>query len=257
MRVTVCQLPSDVHQLDAEWNRLVEHCRQERSELVLLPEMPFSRWLAASAEVDQSAWMSAVVQHDSWRKALVDLAPATVVSTQPVVRDEANHNEGYVWSEADGYRPGHLKYYLPNEPGFWEAEWYERGPKVFAPVVTAGLSLGFLICTELWFTEHARSYAKQGLQILAAPRATGLSSADKWLAGGRVAAVMSGAFCLSSNRAGIGGDGFEWGGQGWIIEPEEGQVLGLTTDDEPFVTVDIDLEVAATAKTTYPRYVPE
>jgi N-carbamoylputrescine amidase len=68
---------------------------------------------------------------------------------------------------------------------------------------------------------------------------------------------MSGAFCLSSNRSGIGGDGFEWGGQGWIIEPEEGQVLGLTTDDEPFVTVDIDLEVAATAKTTYPRYVPE
>jgi N-carbamoylputrescine amidase len=201
--------------------------------------------------------MSTVVEHDSWRKALVDLAPATVISTQPVVRDGANHNEGFVWSAADGFRPGHLKYYLPNESGFWEADWYERGPKVFDPVVTEGVSIGLLICTELWFTEHARAYAKQGLQILAAPRATGLSSSDKWMAGGRAAAVMSGAFCLSSNRSGTGGDGFEWGGQGWIIEPEEGEVLGLTTDDEPFVTVDIDLEVAATAKTTYPRYVPE
>ncbi|MEA2001937.1 MAG: carbon-nitrogen hydrolase family protein [Actinomycetota bacterium] len=257
MRVTVCQLPDNVHQLDAEWSRLVEHCRRERSELVLLPEMPFSRWLAASQEVDQSAWMSGVVEHDSWRKALTDLVPAIVIATQPVLRDETNHNEGFVWSAAGGYRPGHLKYYLPNESGFWEAEWYERGPKDFSSIVTEGLSIGFLICTELWFTEHARAYAKQGLQILATPRATGLASADKWLAGGRAAAVMSGAFCLSSNRDGTGTDGFEWAGQGWIIEPEDGDVLGLTTDDEPFVTVDIDLDVAAVAKTTYPRYVRE
>jgi N-carbamoylputrescine amidase len=84
-----------------------------------------------------------------------------------------------------------------------------------------------------------------------------MASSGKWLAGGRAAAVMSGAFCLSSNRSGIDATGFEWGGHGWIIEPEEGDVLAVTDRGQPFVTVDIDLAVADTAKRTYPRYVTE
>ena len=53
---------------------------------------------------------------------------------------------------------------------------------------------------------------------------------------------MSGAFCLSSNRSGVDASGFEWGGRGWIIEPEEGEVLGLTSPQRPFLTIDVDLD---------------
>jgi len=83
-----------------------------------------------------------------------------------------------------------------------------------------------------------------------------MASADKWLAGGRAAAVMCGAFCLSSNRGGLDINGMEWAGQGWIIEPD-GEILGLTSLEDPFVTVDIDLQTAEKAKKTYPRYVLE
>lgn len=44
------------------------------------------------------------------------------------------------------------------------------------------------------------------------------------------------------------------GGQGWIIGPD-GEVLGMTSSEQPFVTVDIDLSLADRAKDTYPRYV--
>lgn len=84
-----------------------------------------------------------------------------------------------------------------------------------------------------------------------------MASVDKWIAGGRAAAVISGAYCLSSNRGGIDQHGFEWAGTGWIIEPEEGDVLALTSLEHPFVTLDIDLTIAENAKRTYPRYVPE
>ncbi len=257
MRVTVCELSNDRSTLEGQWADLISHCRQERSELVLLPEMPFSPWLAATDAVDQSAWMSAVIEHESWRKAFVDLVPRTVLCTDPVVDDGTNYNEAYVWSAVGGYRAAHRKYYLPDEPGFWEARWYQRGSKEFG-VIDAGVArIGFLLCTEMWFTEHARSYARQGVEILAVPRATGLESADKWVAGGRAAAVMSGAFCLSSNRGGADASGFVWGGHGWIIEPQEGEVLGATSAEEPFLTIDIDLDVAKHAKTSYPRYVIE
>lgn len=257
MRVTVCELSNRREELEEQWSGLGEHVRTNRSDLVLLPEMPFSPWLAAAKEPSQSSWMSAVIEHESWRKAFTDLVPATVLGADPVVDTGSNYNEAYVWSAVGGYRPVHRKYYLPDEPGFWEAHWYERGPKEFR-VVDAGIAkVGFLLCTEMWFTEHARGYAREGIEVLAVPRATGLSSADKWIAGGRSAAVMSGAFCLSSNRGGTDKSGFEWGGHGWIIEPEEGDVIGVTTTREPFLTTDIDLAVAEQAKSSYPRYVIE
>jgi len=46
------------------------------------------------------------------------------------------------------------------------------------------------------------------------------------------------------------------GGQGWIVGPD-GQVLGLTSRERAFVTVEIDLREAERAKQTYPRYVLE
>jgi N-carbamoylputrescine amidase len=88
------------------------------------------------------------------------------------------------------------------------------------------------------------------------PRATLAPSADKWLAGGRAAAVVSGAYCVSSNFTGpTAGDLDPWGGLGWIIEPEEGGVLATTSEDAPFRTIEIDRAVADAAKRTYPRYV--
>ncbi|MBW3577981.1 MAG: carbon-nitrogen hydrolase family protein [Actinobacteria bacterium] len=112
-----------------------------------------------------------------------------------------------------------------------------------------------LLCTELWFTEHARSYARQGVELLAVPRATERGSLEQWTVAGRAAALLSGAFCVSSNRAGSTA-GIDWAGGGFIIDPH-GEVLALTTDVQPAVTCDIDLTAAARAKSTYPRTVPE
>jgi N-carbamoylputrescine amidase len=257
MRITVCELTFDQGRLPEAWEALADHCRRERSELVVLPEMPFSDWLAATPDRDQAAWERTVADHDRWMGRLGELGAAVVVGSAPVVDAGANHNEAFTWTPAAGRQAAHLKRYLPDEPGFWEARWYERGPAEFALVPTEVASVGFLLCTEMWFTEHARAYARGGIEVLASPRATGIASRDKWIAGGRAAAVMSGAFCAGSNRSGTAADGFTWGGAGWIIEPEEGEVLGVTTADEPFLTIDVDLGVAAKAKSTYPRYVEQ
>ena len=156
MRVTVCELSNTRHSLESQWVDLVDHCRQHRSELVVLPEMPFSPWLAKSDVADQSSWMSAVIEHESWRKAYVNLLPAAVLCADPIVDNGVNYNEAYVWSAIGGYQAAHRKYYLPDESGFWEAHWYERGPKEFVAQDIAETRVGFLLCTEMWFTEHAR-----------------------------------------------------------------------------------------------------
>jgi N-carbamoylputrescine amidase len=254
MKITVCELSNDPDRLEREWIELAGHVRAAGSELLVLPEMPFHPWVARSKEAAPGVWRKAVQAHDNWLQRLTELAPATVVGTRPVIQQGRHFNEGFIWEPESGYRGVHQKYYLPDEAGFWEASWYERGPFEFATARCGPASAGFLICSEIWFSEHARFYGKKGIHLLLCPRATPLSSADKWVAGGRTAAVVSGAFCLSSNFHNSNTPEIEWGGTGWIIEPEEGRVLGLTSADEPFLTLDIDLRVAEAAKKTYPRY---
>lgn len=262
LRVTVCQLPNDFTAFEDAWRRLIEHARDQRSDLVLLPEMPFSPWLASTKTVDSAAWDAAVADHDRWFAQLGELGAATVLTSKPMVERGTRYNQAVVWHQPSGQADGdelpfiHRKQYLPDEPGFYEASWYTRGNAGFGVAEAGGIRLGFAICTELWFLGRARAYAIGGLQLLACPRATYASSSDKWLAGGRTAAVVSGAYCLSSNFDGPAAEG-AWGGTGWIIEPEEGEVLAVTSAEQPFATVEVDLGVADRAKKTYPRYVDD
>ena len=227
MRVTVCELSNDVDALEQDWQALVDHVRKRESDFVVLPEMPFYPWIASTRQVDASLWEEAVVAHEEWLARFPELATLGVMGTRPIVRDGRRLNEGFVWTSDGGYHPVHAKVYLPDEAGFWEASWYDPGPSDFEVVEVNGVRLGFLICTEMWFHAHARSYAAQEIDLLCVPRATPLSSVAKWIAGGRTTAVVSGAFCLSSNRW-SSNNGIVWGGAGWIVEPEEGRLLGMT-----------------------------
>jgi N-carbamoylputrescine amidase len=253
MRATVCQLNDEARSFGADWAALRRHVEQEKPDLILLPEMPFATWFATEQEFSQPSWDAAVREHARWKERLSDLAPATVLSTEPVEREGRRLNEAFVWS-AGHAASAHHKRYLPEEAGFWEASWYDRGDGVFAPTQAAGASVGFQICTELWTLEESRKYGLAGADIIAAPRATPQSSVERWMIAGRAAALLAGAFCLSSNRCGPSRGGFAFGGAGWIIDPE-GAVLAVTSEAEPFVTREIDLDAARAAKSTYPRYV--
>lgn len=250
-RVTVSQMPAGGY-TDPEWRRLVGHVDDAESDLVVLPEMPFYRWVPASDDVDEREWDAAVAAHDEWIARLDDLAPAAVASSRPVIRDGSRLNEGFVWDAERGYRAVHHKAHLPDDPGFREASWYDAGPESFELADVAGVSVGFLICTELWAMERAREYGQSGANLVLTPRATGATTMDKWLAGGRTAAVVSGAFSVSANRAGANG-AVDFGGGSWCFGPD-GEQLAITSADEPNVTVTINPADAETAQETYPRY---
>jgi N-carbamoylputrescine amidase len=255
-KVTVCELADDVHRFEEQWQALTEHVARQRSQLVLLPEMPFSDWFSRLPEFNLVVWRTALAAHDTWLARLPELAPAIVLSSRPVEKGRKRINEAYVWDIQNGYQAMHTKAYLPDEDRFWEASWYQRGAREFKPYQVGAIKLGVSVCTELWFMQHARQYGQQGIHILANPRATERQTNEKWLAGGQAAAVISGAYCLSSNRVGAADDPGAMGGMGWVIGPD-GDVLGRTSAGKPFVTVEISLGKADQAKYTYPRYVED
>ena len=95
-----------------------------------------------------------------------------MAGSRPVIQNGKRLNEGFIWQSDSGYKPSHAKYYLPDEKGFWEASWYERGKRDFTVAQCRGINVGFLICTELWFFEHAREYSEQDIHLLVCPRVT-------------------------------------------------------------------------------------
>lgn len=252
MRVTVCELNDDRKRFARDWDRLARHTRKEGSELVLLPEMPFHPWFCFEPEFSPVVWNEAVLDHERWMGRLAELGAPVVLGSRPVNVGGRRLNQGFSWSKKGGVQAVHVKSYLPNDEGYYEASWYQRGDREFEAFSVLGRRAGLMICSDIWAMRHARTYAKAGTQIVAVPHAAPRGSIDKWVAAGRVVGVLAGAFCIASNRTGRGGGGVEFGGSGWVTSPE-GSVLALTSRSKPFATVDIDLGEADGAKSTYPR----
>lgn len=254
MRITVCQLGDTQDEFLASWYLLVDHVQKSNPDLVLLPEMPFYPWFVHKRQYDPEIWKKAVSAHEQSERFIQELSPASVLGTKPINEGNRRYNQAFLWTPQSRFQAAHTKYHLPDEDGFWEKTWYHRGDGVFAPIPYLKAQIGFLICSDIWFFEHSRAYGKKGVHIIACPRATPKSTLDKWLAGGRTSAVVSGAFCISSNK--FSQHTPYLGGLGWVTDPE-GHVMGVTSRKQPFLTAEIDPNLADHAKHTYPRYVSD
>ncbi len=251
MRITVCQLSHEREMLGRAWSALRDHATQQQSDLVLLPEFVFVEPVWQKEHFDATTWSAIEARSNAWLGRLAELDAAYVVGTRPVTLEGKHFNEGFLWSVEHGIVPLRRKYFLPDEPGFWESRWFTAGDVEFPKYAAGSLSFGLNICTELWALETYGAYASLGVGAILSPRGTPAASTSTWLSMGTVAAVRAGAFCLSSNRVHADGSA---GGAGWIISPN-GELLAKTTQQEPFCTLDVDLAEARTARETYPRYV--
>jgi N-carbamoylputrescine amidase len=248
VRVTVCELPHEPDAAAAAWAGLCRHTSRHRSELVLLPEFALVEPLWEDKVFDQARWDAALALSDAWVERLPELGAEHVVGARPAGVGGRRFNQGFLWSAAGGLTPLRCKSFLPDDPGNWEARWFERGDPTFPAFRAGALTFGLNICTELWALETYGTYVEQGVQVILSPRATAAATTAKWLSVGVVAAVRSGAFGLSSNRVDPTG---ECGGVGWIVSPQ-GQVLAATSAESPFATIDIDLAASDAARAGYP-----
>jgi len=240
----------------ADWNELTLYLDQNKTDLLLLPEMPFSKWIASEKKVSERSKVQSVEKHEQWLVKLEQLNATHIVYSKPVIAADKFFNTAFVYKKGTGHFKVHTKSFFPDETFFWEEIWFDQEEiKSFEVLPIAGIKIGALLCTEIWFMEYARQYAKQGIDIILCPRATGEASVDQWIRCGQTLAVISGAYCLSSNRSGQGDHNFRWGGAGWIAEPVNGNLLGITTPQEKFITMEIDITKSRDAKNEYPLYV--
>lgn len=256
MKLGVCEAPANMPSGSAEWQTLSRQVREAQADLFLLNEMPFGTWISCGCEPDGAILSASRHEHEIGLEHLSELGAPVVLGTHPTFEDRCSVNQAFVWRADKGIDAVHTKQFFPNEEGYFEARWFQRGATHFELADLGGLKVGFLICTEVMFNEWARYYGRQGAHVIAVPRAVGRESLRRWKTAMSMAAIVSGCYVISSNRAGFSADGQEFGGCGWIFDPS-GDLIAETSTESPVVTAEFDATAVAHAQQEYPCYVED
>ena len=248
VKITVCEFPDEQEFKQRAWAALADYLVAAGPSIVILPEMPFCNWIFVGDAVDDGLWRKAVEQHDAMIARLPGLACRWIMSSRPVEETGRHFNVAFIWSANDGYQPIRRKWYLPEAPTAQETLWFNRGDCNFAPVRADAICIGFQLCSEMMFTEHAPDMGFDGVHLVVQPRASG--QAARWRMALEMAAIASGGYVASCNRRSFSRALFAGGG--WVLSPDA-HALCETTKESPFATAEIDLAVAERAKLEYPR----
>ena len=254
LRIAFVEWPEAFSPDSAQWSGLKQSVPAARPDILVTNELPFGPWLAEGAAFSEDHAHLSIHAHVVGFEAMVELGVPAIISSRPVWNGKRLANEAFVL-ENGVIRPLHRKQYFPNEPGWLESEWYAGDDSGFSVAEVLGIKVGVLLCTEAMFNEHARAYGKQQASLIVVPRASG-RNLEPWKIAGAMAAVVSGAYVVSSNRAGRSAGGTQFGGGGFAYAPQ-GRLLAVTTLANPLQVFELDQEVSAQAQREYPCYVPE
>ena len=254
MRVAFVEWPEGLSPAGAAWSELKSSVAAAHPDILVTNELPFGPWIAEGSTFSGAEANLSIRSHETGLKGLTDLGARAVISSRPVRKGSRLANEAFV-VEDGAVRPLHRKQYFPNEPGWFESEWYSGDRSGFDAAEILGIRVGVLLCTDAMFNERARSYGKQGASLIVIPRASGVDI-DTWKIAGAMASLVSGAYVVSSNRVGPAVGGTVFGGGGFAYAPG-GRLIAVTSPAEPVQCFALDAGLALAAQREYPCYVQE
>lgn len=249
LRIGIVEWPEGLAGDDAHWDDIGAALAAARPDLLVTNELPFGPWLADAATFSEADANLSIRAHERGLERLAALGIPAILSSRPVWNGARLANEAFALEDGR-VRPLHRKQAFPNEPGWFEGEWFAGDGSGFAAAELLGIRIGVLLCTEAMFNERARCYGRQGASLIVIPRASGMA-VEPWKTAGAMAALVSGAYVASSNRA---GDAF--GGIGFAYAPG-GRLITETSAARPLQVFELDSAEAESAQRGYPCYVGE
>ena len=254
LRVAFVEWPEEFSTNHPQWEELRGTVISARPDILITNELPFGPWIAEGPVFSEREARLSISAHEKGLEGLIDLNLPVVVSSRPVWTGKRLANEAFVL-ENRTVRPLHRKQYFPNEPGWFEREWYEGDGSGFDVADVMGIQIGVLLCTDAMFNERARAYGKQGASLIVIPRASG-TDFDSWKIAGAMASLVSGAYVVSANRFGRAKGGTQFGGGGYAYAPH-GRFLAQTDQTHPVQLLELDPAAVLSARREYPCYVAE
>jgi N-carbamoylputrescine amidase len=244
MRVTVAQIDCALGDIAGNLERaarVLEQAREERSDLIVFPELSLTGYSLAQVAEDISL--------DAIDETFGPLLEGRNGLSAVVGFSEAGRLHTY--NSAAYLRDGqllhvHRKLYLPNYGMYEERKHFSPGQALRAFETPFGMA-AILICNDLWQPMLPFLAVQDGAQLLLVPANSsrnafpGLADMQpEWQAINRFHARMLESFLIFVNRVGREADLSFWGGS-QVLDPW-GEVIFQAPLDEPTVaTVELDL----------------
>jgi predicted amidohydrolase len=247
MKISTADFPDEIDRYESALEIISRHVEDQKPDLLVLPEMPFTPWVFHTHTFDQTVWDNAVDTHAEWLDRFARDISVPLISSRPTNVDGKRLNQAFYLDIDRKIHPLRSKYYLPNDFPAVEAPWFDVGDKPGEVFDLAGHRIGVQLCSELMYAETPRLIGENGASIIIQARATGGN--PRWRAASILAAVTSGAFVIGANRHSVERDWFTGGS--WIYSPD-GELLTETNSDTPIKTFEIDIAQSKAARSEYP-----
>jgi agmatine deiminase len=143
----------------------------------------------------------------------------------------------------------YVKTHIPQDPGFYEKEYFEEGRAGYRVFESDGVKFAVLICYDQWFPEAARMARLNGAEIIFYPTAIGNITGydaegdwhDAWETVQRGHAISNSVYVAAVNRVGREGRMVFWG-QSFVCDPFGKVLKRASAAKEETVIVNLDLD---------------
>lgn len=159
------------------------------------------------------------------------------------------HNSAVVIDEKGKLLPTYRKVHIPQDPGFYEKEYFKESDSGYKIYKTKFANFAVLICYDQWFPEAARSVRLEGAELIFYPTAIGNIVGykedgdwhDAWETVQRGHAIANSVYVAGVNRIGVEGK-MEFFGQSFISDPFGKIIARASKNKDEIIISKIDLE---------------
>lgn len=239
------------------------------ADVICLPELFRSRYFCQVEDADHFALAEPIPGPSTEALGAVAREEGVTIVVSLFERRASGlyHNTAAVIS-ADGEVAGlYRKMHIPDDPCYYEKFYFTPGDLGFRVFDTSAGPIGVLVCWDQWYPEAARLTALQGAAVLFYPTAIGWhpserddvgpAQLDAWRTVQRGHAISNGVYVAAVNRVGheiplSGGDGIEFWGSSFLVDPFGEMVAEATTHAEEILIGEVDLNRLEEVRRNWP-----
>ena len=216
------KVSGDTEQNLARTAKMIRKAAAKGAQIICLQELYRTPYFPQERGADVST-LAETIPGESTRafaRLAKELSVAIIVPLFEKARNGKYYNSAAVVDPAGKLLPSYRKLHIPQDPKFYEQEYFQPGDSGYRIYKTKFATFAVLICYDQWFPEAARMATLAGAEIIFYPTAIGNMAGykspdgdwhDAWETVMRGHAIANGVHVVAVNRVGREGELIFWG----------------------------------------------
>lgn len=233
--------------------RMIHEASERGAQIVCLPELFTTLYFPREEKTDASGLAETIPGKTTevLSKAAKENNVVVVGGSLYEIEGGRFYNTSVVFDETGRMIGKYRKMHIPQDPFFYEKNYFEESRDGFRVFQTKYGAIGVLICYDQWFPEAARVNALMGADVIFYPTAIGVPDGntqeegnwqEAWTAVQRGHAVANSVIVAAVNRVGKEGNMNFFGGS--FVSDQFGKIVSEGGDQEKIIITEIDLDLS-------------